>query len=40
MRNPLTRLFGKTNTAVLDALVKQTDEQLTILEKVAQNFIQ
>lgn len=40
MRNPLTRPFGKTNIAVLDALVKQTDEQLTVLEKVAQDFIQ
>ncbi len=40
MKSPLTFPFGKTDTAVLDALAKQADEQLSVLEKVAQNFIQ
>ena len=40
MKSPLTFAFGKTDTAVLDALAKQADEQLSILEKVAQDFIQ
>jgi len=40
MKSPLTFAFGKTDTAVLDELAKQADEQLSILEKVAQDFIQ
>ena len=40
MKNFLTLPFGKTDTAVLDALAKQADEQLSVLEKVAQDFIQ
>lgn len=40
LKSLLTFAFGKTDTAVLDALAKQADEQLTVLEKVAQDFIQ
>lgn len=40
MKSPLTFPFGKTDTAVLDALAKQADGQLSVLEKVAQDFIQ
>ncbi len=40
MKSPLTFPFGKTDTAVLDALAKQADGQLSVLEKVAQDYIQ
>jgi hypothetical protein len=40
MKSPLTFAFGKADTTVLDALSRQVDEQLTILEKAAQDFIQ
>jgi hypothetical protein len=40
MTSPLTFAFGKTDTAVLDALANQANEQLSVLEKVAQDFIQ
>src|SRR5947209_3460352 len=38
MKNPLTFAFGKTDAAVLDALVAQANEQLSVLEKVARDF--
>jgi hypothetical protein len=40
MTNPLIFAFGKTNTAVLDTFSKQANDQLSILEKIAQDFIQ
>ena len=40
MKSPFTFAFGRADTAALDALSQQADEQLTILEKVAQDFIQ
>jgi len=40
MKRPLTFPFGKTDIAVLDALSKKADEQLSVLEKVVQDFIQ
>jgi hypothetical protein len=40
MESPLTFAFGKTDAAVLDAFAEQANEQLSILEKVAQDFIQ
>jgi TIR domain len=40
MTNPLTFAFGKADGAVLDALAEQANEQLSALEKVAQDFIQ
>jgi TIR domain len=40
MTNPLTFAFGKADRAVLDALAEQANEQLSALEKVAQDFIQ
>ncbi len=40
MTSPLTFAFGKTDTAVLDAFAEQAHEQLSVLEKVAQDFIQ
>src|SRR6266567_1298089 len=39
MKSPLTFAFGKTDTAVLDAFAEQANEQLSVLEKVAQDFI-
>jgi hypothetical protein len=40
MQNPLIFPFGKTNRAVLNALSNQANEQLSVFEKVAQEFIQ
>jgi hypothetical protein len=40
MTSPLTFAFGKTNTVVIDALAEQANEQLSVLEKIAQDFIQ
>jgi hypothetical protein len=40
MKSPLTFAFGKTDAAVLDALAEQANEQLSFLEKVAQDYIQ
>lgn len=40
MKCPLTFAFGKTDTAFLDTLVAQANEQLSVLEKVALDFIQ
>ncbi len=40
MTNPLTFAFGKADRAVLDALAEQANEQLSVLEQVAQDFIQ
>lgn len=40
MKSPLTFMFGKTDTAVLDALAEQTNEQLSVFETVVQGFIQ
>lgn len=40
MTSLLTFAFGKTDTAVLNALAEQADEQLSVLEKIAQDFIQ
>ena len=40
MRSSLTFAFGKGDIAVLDVLAQQANEQLSVLEKVAQDFIQ
>lgn len=40
MKSILTFPYGKTDTAVLDALAQQADEHLSVLETVAQFFIQ
>lgn len=40
MTNPLTFAFGKADRAVLDALAEQANERLSVLEQVAQDFIQ
>lgn len=40
MANPFIFAFGKTDTAVLDMLSKQANDQLSVLEKVSQDFIQ
>jgi TIR domain len=40
MTNPLTFAFGKADKAVLDAFADQANERLSVLEQVAQDFIQ
>lgn len=40
MESPLTFAFGRTDAAVLDAFVAEANEKLSVLEKIAQDFIQ